>query len=194
MFAALSWTKANATLSNLTSFTAETPAHDQPNECLCVGFSTRPPANLPRPRGRNRHSLPARGEGWGGGAMFKSLRIGTYQSLEQSLQLPASYRFPPLRERNRARVRFPLLAGGTLRRGASIALVFVNCVPAIGLPQASAACVDIAARVQEDIDSARFVASLPPRLRAAVELRLNQSVIAEWGASAASATAATARG
>jgi hypothetical protein len=41
MFAALSWTKANATLSNLTSFTAETPAHDQPNECLCVGFSTR---------------------------------------------------------------------------------------------------------------------------------------------------------
>ena len=83
---------------------------------------------------------------------------------------------------------------GNLKEGASIALVFVKCVPAIGLPQASAACVDIAARVQEDIDSARFVASLPPRLRAAVELRLNQSVIAEWGASAASATAATARG
>jgi len=41
MFAALSWTKANAMLSNLTSLTAETPAHDQPNKCLCVGFSTR---------------------------------------------------------------------------------------------------------------------------------------------------------
>ena len=27
---------------------------------------------------QNRDSLPARGEGWGGGAMFKSLRIGTY--------------------------------------------------------------------------------------------------------------------
>jgi len=90
--------------------------------------------------------------------------------------------------------RVPPASRGNLKEGASIALVFVNCVPVIGLPQASAACVDIAARVQEDIDSARFVASLPPRLRAAVELRLNQSVIAEWGASAASATAATARG
>jgi hypothetical protein len=34
------------------------------------------------------------------------------------------------------------------------------------------ACVDIAAQVQGDIDGERFVASLPPRLRAAVELRL----------------------
>jgi len=47
--------------------------------------------------------------------------------------LPPSCRFPPLREGNRARVRFPLRAGGTLRRGSSIALVFVNCVPAIGI-------------------------------------------------------------
>jgi hypothetical protein len=48
-------------------------------------------------------------------------------------ELPPSFRFPPLREGNRAGVRFPLLAGGTLRRGSSIALVFVNCVPAIGI-------------------------------------------------------------
>ena len=47
--------------------------------------------------------------------------------------MPPSCRFPPLREGNRARVRFPLLAGGTLRRGSSIALVFVNCVLAIGI-------------------------------------------------------------
>ena len=38
-----------------------------PNKCLCVGFSRCPPPNLPRTRGRNRHSLPACGEGWGGG-------------------------------------------------------------------------------------------------------------------------------
>ena len=36
-------------------------------------------------------------------------------------ELPPSFRFPPLREGNRARVRFPLLAGGTLRRGSSTA-------------------------------------------------------------------------
>ena len=35
---------------------------------------------------------------------------------------PPSFRFPPLREGNRARVRFPLLAGGTLRRGSSTAV------------------------------------------------------------------------
>jgi|GEM_PF-1097117 len=39
------------------------------------------------------------------------------------------------------------------------------------LPE-SVACVDIAAQVQGDIDGERFVASLPPCLRAAVELRL----------------------
>ena len=47
--------------------------------------------------------------------------------------MPSSCRFPPLREGNRTRVRFPLRARETLRRGASIALVFVNCVPAIGI-------------------------------------------------------------
>jgi hypothetical protein len=36
-------------------------------KCLCVGFSTCPPPNLPRGRGRSLGSLPARGEGWGGG-------------------------------------------------------------------------------------------------------------------------------
>ena len=36
-------------------------------KCLCVGFSTCPPPNLPCGRGRSRDSLPARGEGWGGG-------------------------------------------------------------------------------------------------------------------------------
>ena len=36
-----------------------------------------------------------------------------YQLHSQSSQLPPSLRFPPLREGNRAGVRFPLLAGGT---------------------------------------------------------------------------------
>ena len=35
-------------------------------KCRCVGFSTCPPPNLPRGRGRNSDSFPARGEGWGG--------------------------------------------------------------------------------------------------------------------------------
>jgi DNA-directed RNA polymerase specialized sigma24 family protein len=39
------------------------------------------------------------------------------------------------------------------------------------LPE-SVACVDIAAQVQGDIDGERFVASLPPRLRTALALRL----------------------
>ena len=69
----------------------------------------------------------------GVGAMFKSHCKDTYQSHGRSLQLPPSCRFPPLREGNRARVRFPLLAGGTLRRGSSIALVFVNSGSAIGI-------------------------------------------------------------
>ena len=48
-------------------------------------------------------------------------------------QLPPSCRFPPLREGNRARVRFPLLAGGTLRRGFSFIRTFVNSGSAIGI-------------------------------------------------------------
>jgi DNA-directed RNA polymerase specialized sigma24 family protein len=45
------------------------------------------------------------------------------------------------------------------------------CLTLETLPE-SVACVDIAAQVQGDIDGERFVASLPPRLHAAVELRL----------------------
>jgi len=45
------------------------------------------------------------------------------------------------------------------------------CLALEALPE-SVACVDITAQVQGDIDGERFVASLPPRLRAAVELRL----------------------
>jgi|GEM_PF-3032126 len=45
------------------------------------------------------------------------------------------------------------------------------CLALDTLPE-SVACVDIAPQVQADTDGERFVASLPPRLRAAVELRL----------------------
>jgi DNA-directed RNA polymerase specialized sigma24 family protein len=45
------------------------------------------------------------------------------------------------------------------------------CLALETLPE-GVACVDIAAQVQGDIDGERFVASLPPRLHAAVELRL----------------------
>ena len=80
-------------------------------KCLCVGFSTCPPPNLPRGRGRSRDSLPARGEGWGGGAMFKSLRIGTYQLFTPSLMFP-------LRAGGTEPVRgSPREAGGPCRRG-----------------------------------------------------------------------------
>jgi hypothetical protein len=44
-------------------------------------LSDLPPPNLPRERGRSRDALPARGEGWGGGVKFKSLRKGTYYPL-----------------------------------------------------------------------------------------------------------------
>jgi hypothetical protein len=49
-----------------------------------------------------------------------------------TFQYPCSCRFPPLREGNRERVRFPLLAGGTLRRGFSFIRTFVNSGSAIG--------------------------------------------------------------
>jgi len=45
------------------------------------------------------------------------------------------------------------------------------CLALETLPE-TVACVDIAPQVQANIDGERFVASLPPRLRAAVELRL----------------------
>jgi hypothetical protein len=60
------------------------------DKCLCVGFSTCPPPNLPRERGRSRDSLPAHGEGWGGGTMFKSLRKDTYYAAAGSAASPAA--------------------------------------------------------------------------------------------------------
>jgi len=65
--------------------------------------------------------------------MLKNQRKDTYQPRGRSLQLPPSCRFPPLREGNRARVRFPLLSGGTLRRGFSFIRTFVNSGSAIGI-------------------------------------------------------------
>ena len=58
-----------------------------------------------------------------------------YQSQGQSLQLPPSFRFPPLREGNRVgRVgSVPPACRGNLKEGVSISLVFVNCVPAIDI-------------------------------------------------------------
>jgi DNA-directed RNA polymerase specialized sigma24 family protein len=46
-----------------------------------------------------------------------------------------------------------------------------SCLALETLPE-SVACVDITPQVQADIDGERFLASLPPRLHAAVELRL----------------------
>ena len=65
--------------------------------------------------------------------MLKNQRKDTYQPRGRSLQLPPSCRFPPLREGNRARVRFPLLSGGTFRRGFSFIRTFVNSGSAIGI-------------------------------------------------------------
>jgi DNA-directed RNA polymerase specialized sigma24 family protein len=45
------------------------------------------------------------------------------------------------------------------------------CLALETLPE-GVACVDIAAQVQADIDGERFLASLPPRLRTALALRL----------------------
>jgi len=64
-----------------------------------------------------------------------STEMKLYQSQGQSLQLPPSLRFPPLREGNRVgRVgSVPPACRGNLKEGVSISLVFVNCVPAIGI-------------------------------------------------------------
>ena len=52
---------------------------------------------------------------------------------EPEFTFAPSFRFPPLREGNRAQVRFPLRAGGTLRRGGHQLLLFVNFGSAIGI-------------------------------------------------------------
>jgi len=53
--------------------------------------------------------------------MSKNQREDTYQSQGQSLQLPPSFRFPPLREGNR-RVLVPPACRGNLKEG-----VFKKC-------------------------------------------------------------------
>ena len=73
-------------------------------KCLCVGFSTCPPPNLPRGRGRSRGSLPARGESWGGG----------YAQISLQRHLPiAGTQFTKISEIETPSLRFPLQAGGT---------------------------------------------------------------------------------
>ena len=112
-----------------------TPPVSSPNPLIsafALVFQHAPLPTSPVDRGGAAAPSPPAGR-VGVGGMFESHCKDTYQSRGRSLQLPPSCRFPPLREGNRARVRFPLLAGGTLRRGSSTALVFVNCVPAIGL-------------------------------------------------------------
>ena len=61
-----------------------------------------PPPNLPRGRGRSRGSLPARGEGWGGGYAQISLQRHLLTARPEFINYPPSCRFPPLREGNHA--------------------------------------------------------------------------------------------
>ena len=72
-------------------------------KCLCVGFSTCPPPNLPRGRGRSHGSLPARGEGWGGGYV-KSHCKDTYKTAPLLLELPAATPCPTRVNSLRSRV------------------------------------------------------------------------------------------
>jgi hypothetical protein len=81
-----------------------------------------------------------RGEGRGEGG-FESCAFTNFGSAvgiipiacPKFMNCPPSCRFPPLREGNRARVRFPLLAGGTLGRGFSFIRTFVNSGSAISI-------------------------------------------------------------
>jgi hypothetical protein len=94
-------------------------------KCLCVGFSKCPPPNLPRTRGRSRDSLPACGEGWGGGAMFNTNRRA---SVHKKTAVDPLLQVPPASRGNQA-PSVPLAKrGGTLRRGA-----IVNSALAIGI-------------------------------------------------------------
>ena len=121
--------------------------------CLCVGFLTRRP-NLPRVRG----GLGLKGVGfflaWSGlrAGRPRSQRSACWERerlarMEAEMPCSATPRAstpeknptplsplgsPPLREGNRARVRFPLRAGGTLMRGSSVFLVIVNFAHEIG--------------------------------------------------------------
>ena len=103
-------------------------------------FQHAPPPNLPRGRGRSRGSLLARGEGWGGGyaqiSLQRHLPIARAEfTIAPLLQVPPASRGEPRKgsvpphfaRGTRARVRFPQLAGGTLRRGSSIPLFLQTC-------------------------------------------------------------------
>ena len=110
-----------------------------------------------RARGRNCVSLPACGKGWGGGS--ESLCKDTYHLIpiarSEFMNYPPPLGSPASRgEPSRASTRFPLLVGGTLRRGFSVALAFTNFAHAVGIiPSERAArgavapcCVRIAGR------------------------------------------------
>jgi len=60
---------------------------------------------------------------------------GLYQSRERSLQLPPSFRFPPLREGNRVRRAYsvPPASRGNLKEGVINCCFFVNFGLAIGI-------------------------------------------------------------
>ena len=96
-------------------------------KCPCAVFSTQRATTRVAPTEARRHQ-PCRGRSCACPIrMLQSYRKDTYQLRRQSSQLPPSVsspRFargtaqgfgspPPLREGNRAGVRFPLLAGGT---------------------------------------------------------------------------------
>jgi hypothetical protein len=93
--------------------------------CASV-FRNAPPPNLPRVRGRSRDSLPACGEGWGGGAMFKSLCKDTYTNRRASVHKKTAVdpllKVPPASRGNRTPARFPSRSGGNLKEGGNCKL------------------------------------------------------------------------
>ena len=87
-------------------------------------------------------------------------RARSRDSVPNGCTLISSCRFPPLRGGNQAHW-FPLRAGGTLRRGSSISLVFANFAYAIG----KCLCVgfSICPFLTSPVDGGRNRGSLPAR-------------------------------